>query len=54
MFGKEHQIIVRARSEKMLDEIAFLFLSGALARGHADHALAAASLRAISADRRCA
>ena len=34
----------------MLDEIAFLFLGGAFARGHADDALAAAALRAKRAD----
>ena len=37
---------MRGGSEKVLDEIAFLLLGGALARLHADHALAAAPLRA--------
>src|SRR6266496_2086614 len=40
------------RGEEVLDEIAFLFLSRAFARGHADHALAAAALRAECTDRR--
>ena len=48
--GEEHQVIVRGGGEEMLDEIA-VFLGRAFARGHADHALAAAALRAIGADR---
>ena len=36
---------MRGRGEKMLDEIAFLFLCGAFARLHSDHTLAAAPLR---------
>ena len=35
----------------MLDEIAFFLLGRAFARGHADHAFAAAALRAKCADR---
>ena len=50
VFGEEHQVIVRARGEEMLDEIAFVFLGRAFARGHADDAFAAAALRAIRAD----
>ena len=49
--GKEHQVIVRRRGEEMLDEIAFLFLGRAFARGHADDAFAAAALGAERADR---
>src|SRR4029077_18293307 len=50
-FGKEHQKIVGRSSEKMLHEIAFLFLSGALARRHPDYALATTSLRPKRTDR---
>ena len=46
---EEHQVIMRAGGEQMLDEI--VVLGGlAFARGHADDALAAAPLRAILAD----
>ena len=38
-----------ARGEEMFDEILVLF-RGALARRHADHALAAAALRAVGTD----
>src|SRR5260370_18683349 len=48
-FREKHQIVVRRGGEKMLDEIAFLFLGRAFARGHTDHALAAAALRAKGA-----
>ena len=50
---EEHQVIVRARGEEMLDEIAVLVVRR-LPRGHADDALAAAALGAIGADRSCA
>ena len=50
-FGEEHQVIVRGGGEEMLDEIAFVLLRRAFARCHADHAFAAASLRAKRADR---
>ena len=49
--GEEHQIVVRRRGEEMLDEIAFIFLRCAFARGHANDAFAASSLRPESADR---
>ena len=42
---------MRGRGEEMLDEIALFFLGRAFARGHADDAFAAASLRAKRADR---
>ena len=48
---EEHQVIVRGGGEEMLDEIAFLLLGRAFARGHADHAFAAAPLRAKCAHR---
>src|SRR5438093_321986 len=48
-FREKHQIVVRRGGEKMLDEIAFLFLGRTFARGHPDHALAAAALRAKGA-----
>ena len=41
---------MRGGGEEMLDEIAFFLLGGAFARGHADHAFAAAPLRAKRAD----
>ena len=41
---------MRAGGEEMLDEIALFFLGRAFARGHADHAFAAAPLRAERAD----
>ena len=44
---KEHQIIVRAGGEQMLDEIAGL-VSCAFPGRHADDALAAAALGAIA------
>ena len=47
--GKEHQVIVGAGREKVLDEIAVL-LGLALARGHADDAFAAAALGAVGTD----
>ena len=51
--GEEHQVIVRAGGEEMLDEILVL-ARFAFARGHADDALAAAPLRAIGTERSCA
>ena len=38
------------RGEEVLDEIAFVLLGRAFARGHADDAFAAAALRAVGAD----
>ena len=50
---EEHQVIVRAGGEQVLDEILVL-VGRAFARGHADDALAAAALGAIGADCSCA
>src|SRR5438552_15689099 len=44
--GEEDQVIVRGSSEKVLDEIAFILLGCTIARLHANHAFAAAPLRA--------
>ena len=49
--GEEHEVIVRAGGEKVLDKILVLARGvGAFAGGHADDALAAAALGAIGAD----
>ncbi len=46
--GEEHQVIVRARGEEVLDEIGCVALDdGGFAGGHADHAFAAAALGAV-------
>ena len=50
--GEEHQVVVRAGREQVLDEIARVFLGRALAGRHADDALAAAALRAVLAGER--
>ena len=50
---EEHQEIVRAGGEQVLDEIALVLVAARiLARGHADDPLAAAPLRAVLAGRR--
>ena len=46
---EEHQVIMRAGGEQVLDEVLVLF-GGAFARGHADNPFAAAALGAIGAD----
>src|SRR5437773_10473017 len=47
--GEEHQVIVGAGGEQVLDEILVL-LGGAFAGGHANDPFAAAPLRAVGTD----
>ena len=47
---EEHQVVVRAGGEEMLDEIIRIALSLSLAGGHADNAFAAPTLCAVGAD----
>ena len=47
---KEHQVVMRAGGEKVLDKITRILFRGGLARLHANHALSAAALGTIGTD----